>query len=247
MNPYCAPILLLSAGIIPSCFNHKPETDKEKKKEYCICDSIRTSSIVTSDTFNRMSQYDTTSFDMSIFFENDSINRVLWYRDVENIDTTKFTKHWNDYYPAAYHASHGDFVQYYSGRKNIEMAFQFGPNRDLWAYHIFVIRKIDCCYLITRSYFRHARFTYKAYGIIKEQQLDSLYTILRNINKKPVEALIQYDYLGYFVDNRHKNNFFIDFEEEVIAPKTEPQTRKEIRVLYDFVDKRISWTKTYNL
>jgi len=194
-----------------------------------------------------MPEYDTSSFDMINFYQSDSINRMLWFRDVENTDATKFTALWNDYYHAAYHASHLDFVKYYVGKRDIELAFQFGPNLDLWAYHIFVVKKMDCCFLLTRSYFRHARFTYKAYSIINERQLDSLYSILDSINKFPVGASSENSYLGYFVDNRRRNTYFIDLESVVAPPKTRRETRKEIQALYDFVDKGINWKKTYRL
>lgn len=225
--------------------------NSHQKKTACDCDTLQTKEIVLNKNFNHISKYDTVAFAESDFYKLDSsINRLLWYRDIENIDTTKFTSLWNDYLPTNYHASHLDFVKFYKGRQDIELAFQFGPNRDLWAYHIFVIKKIGCCYLITRSYFRHARFTYKAYSIINNIQVDSLYSILKKINVQPVGGKEQFKYCGYFVDNRNMKNFFIDFEKETdnATGKTEgKKTKKEVNDLYEFVDKKISWTKTYSL
>lgn len=224
--------------------------DSKPVSPSCECDSIQTKKIVTSKTFNRIPQYDTSSFDKSRFYELDSrINRRLWYRDIENPDTTKFTNLWNDYLPANYHASHLDFVKYYEGKKDIKLAFQFGPNRDLWAYHIFIIKKVECCYLITRSYFRHARFTYKAYSIMTGNQLDSLYAVIGNIESQKISDKIEYKYSGYFVDNRHGKKFFIDFEKEIEKYKEngEERPKKEVKDLYNFLDEKIIWTKTYDL
>ena len=215
----------------------------------CDCDILQTKQIVTNKNFNRVSQYDTVTFAKSDFYKLDSsINRALWYRDIENIDTTKFTNLWNDYLPANYHASHLDFAKFYSGRKDIELAFQFGPNMDLWSYHIFVIKKVGCCYLITRSYFRHARFTYKAYSIINPDQVGTLYSILEKINVQPIGDKEEFKYCGYFVDNRNKKTFFVDFENESEKAADESQKpKKEVNDLYDFVEKEINWTKTYSL
>jgi len=208
---------------------------------------MKSNTIVSRREFNSIPEYDSSSFDIGKFYLDDSINRVLWFRDVENKDPTRFTPLWSDYYPAAYHASHLDFVKHYKRKPNIELAFQFGPSRDLWAYHVFIIKKIECCYLITRSYFRHARFTYKAFAIIDERQVDSLYSILSKINKYPIGSGSANYYLGFFVDNRNKNSFFIDFEGVIVPPKIEKETPKEIQALYDFVDEGIDWKKTYSL
>ena len=141
------------------------------------------------------------------------LNTILWYRDVESPDTTKFTKYWNAYVPVNYHADHYDFIEYYKGKPAVDLAFQLGPNGDLWGYHIFVAKNIECCYLLTRSYFRHARFVYKAYAVLTAAQLDSLYSILEPIEKSKVnEKGSTFAYRGYFVDNRHNKTFFIDFE-----------------------------------
>jgi len=221
------------------------------KSPACECDTVKIKEIISNIIFNRIPRYDTISFAKSDFYKLDSgINRSLWYRDIENIDTTKFTNLWNDYLPSNYHASQLDFVKFYDNRKDIELAFQFGPNMDLWAYHIFVIKKIGCCFLITRSYFRHARFTYKAYSIINSRQLDTLYTILNKVNVQPIGNKEEFKYCGYFVDNRNKKSFFIDFEKETEKGKAVSEgqkPKKEINRLYEFVDKKVHWTQTYLL
>lgn len=204
--------------------------------------------MITDKNFNRIPKYDTTTFKIKDFYElNKDENRKLWYRDIENIDTTKFTSSWNDYVRSNYHASHLDFIRFYENRNDIEIAFQFGPNMDLWAYHIFVIKKIGCCYLITRSYFRHARFTYKAYSIINKAQLDTLYSIIERTNKQSVTDNAEFNYSGYFIDNRNNRKFFIDFEKEILKINNDQEPKAEIKELYEFVDKKINWIKTYSL
>ena len=195
-------------------------------------------------SFNRIAEYDTSAFAAdSLYGISPEENRRLWYRDIENPDATKFTKYWNDYVPGNYHADHLDFIKYYENNRDIEIAFQFGPNMDLWAYHIFVIRKLDCCYLATRSYFRHARFTYKAYAIIAPSLVDSLFQVLELINKTPIDIAASGNYSGYFADNRSKTKFYIDFEKET---QESDEPKKEIMDLYNFVDKNINWTTTYD-
>ncbi|HMK06000.1 MAG TPA: hypothetical protein VK476_00635, partial [Flavobacterium sp.] len=204
----------------------------------CSCDTTKTKQEINKTSFNKIPQYDTVSFTRAMFYDLDPLtNKMLWYRDIENPDTTKFTKLWNDYVPGNYHAQPLDFVENYENRQDIPLAFQFGPNTDLWAYHSFVIRKMECCYLITRSYFRHARFTYKAYSIIDQAVLDSLRDVIGRLNQTPLDTTETFSYCGYFVDNGNNSKFFVDFDKE--------KDEKEISNLYDFVDNKIKWTKTY--
>lgn len=223
-----------------------------RKEQACSkCDTLKTKQLITNKNFNQIPEYDSRSFPRLDFYSLDSnINRMLWYRDIENTDTTKFTTLWNDYHPANYHAWHHDFLKYYKGKKDIELAFQFGPNDDLWAYHTFVVKRIGCCYLVTRSYFRHARFTFKAFSIIDETKLDTFYSLLKKINTSNVPDSESFSYAGYFADNRNKKTFFIDFEREIRGEKDVngwAPPKFEIQELYDFVDKKINWTKTYGL
>lgn len=220
--------------------------DTIKSNSPCSCDIAQTRKIIKQKDFNRLLPYDKGSFSKSDFRNlSKDENRLLWYRDVENINPTKFTSLWDDYSSNNYHASHSDFINFYEGKRDIELAFQLGPSLDLWAYHIFVVKKIGCCYLVTRSYFRHARFTYKAYAIIDDQQLMVLYTLLDKINRHPIPESETRKYCGYFADNRNNKKFYIEFnqETEVTAEETKPQ--KELADLFQFVDKGIRWKKTY--
>ncbi len=239
-------LTLTSILILIQCKTKINDADEKNIVIDCSCDTTKAIQIISNEEFNKLSKYDTITFlGDSLYSLSAEENRKLWYRDIEHKDTSKFTKYWNSYAPNNYHANHLDFVKYYENKSNIDMAFQFGPNRDLWAYHIFVIKKLDCCYLATRSYFRHARFTYKAYAIINGNQVDSLHRILEPINKLPIDSSGTRNYSGYFVDNRNKTKFHIDFNKEVKEESNEP--KEEINNLYEFVDKKITWTVTFDL
>jgi hypothetical protein len=128
-------------------------------QDSCKCDSNIAKRQILKKDFNQILPFDKVSFSQSNFYQLDSqTNRKLWFRDIESPIKTKFTSLWNAYSQSNYYANPIDFLQYYENKHNIELAFMFGPNDDLWAYHIFIIKKINCCYLITRSYFRHNRF-----------------------------------------------------------------------------------------
>jgi hypothetical protein len=236
-------LVLVAFSELTGCNNRNTQSDN------CFCNTTEFLQSLRVSDFNKIHQYDTVTFSPNnLYGISAEENRRLWYRDIQNPDTTKFTKYWNDYVPTNYHADHLDFVKYYKDNPETEIAFQFGPNGDLWAYHIFVIRKIDCCYLATRSYFRHARFTYKAYAVMNKAQVDSLFKVLEPINKIPIDTVSTWNYRGYFSDNRNKTQFYVDFEKEVEVADSVmdfPTPKREIRNLYDFVDKGIKWKDTY--
>jgi hypothetical protein len=220
----------------------------------CNCDKDATKKIIKSKDFNRLPQFDDTLTEKGFYSLSEADNRTLWYRDIENPEKTKFTNLWNDYFPNNYHASHLDFIKNYQGKKDIELAFQFGPNGDLWAYHTFVIRKIGCCYLVTRSYFRHARFTGKKYAILDKAQLDNLFNVLAEQKPQTIDTVKTFNYSGYFMDNRNNKSFYINFKKDQLWVSDKKDTtiktmrvRPEIEKLYDFVDDKIKWTKTYSL
>jgi hypothetical protein len=253
LHPYrmARQLLLLLAPLgLALCYSKNNSKPSLLQENSCACDTVETKKIITEKNFNRLPRFDDSSFNPQDFYKLAAdTNRLLWYRDIENTDTTKFTRLWDDYHRFNYHASHLDFVKYYEGKKDIELAFQFGPNMDLWAYHTFIVRKIGCCYLMTRSYFRHARFNYKAYAILDRGQLDSLYSVLANIPAVPVGEKEEFRYFGYFVDNRNGRKFCTDFQKE-LTDKTDigsQSSKKEIETLYEFVDKKINWRITYSI
>ncbi len=238
-------ITILIALSIGQCDTSAVQTEEVVSSPACTCDTNQTLQTIKASNFNRINQYDTAAFAADSFYTlRAAENKRLWYRDVCLPFPTKFTPQWNDYRYENYHANHIEFVNYMDSLPGVELAFQFGPNMDLWAYHIFVIQKVNCCYLVTRSYFRHARFTYKAYSIIDSTKLDSLYTILEPINKMSVDTTAPWNYSGYFADNRNHTKYFIDFEKEVEGEKNE--TKPEVSRLYEFVDNKIKWTVTYD-
>lgn len=208
----------------------------------CDCDTALTDKLINQPDFNSITRYDASTFPAdSLYFLSAEENRRLWYRDVENPDSTKFTKYWDDYHPTNYRANNQDFVSYYKPRPDIEIAFQLGPNHDLWAYHIFVVKRIDCCYLITRSYFRHARFNYKAYAILNHTQLDRLYDLIDPLKKFPTDS-IPHGYSGYFADSRNPSTFFIEFEASVLDSVADEQ----LNSFFDFIDRGIRWKVSYD-
>jgi hypothetical protein len=247
INPKMKLKIILFASILLTfvqCTGPGQKSTITKTNEPCICDTTKVMSIIKSDDFNRIELYDKDSSPAeSLYMVNAIENKRLWYRDVENPEPTKFTKYWNDYVANNYRANQHDFVNYYKGKENIEIAFQFGPNEDLWAYHIFVVKKVDCCYLITRSYFRHARFTYKAFSILDQPRLDSLFQVIDPIKKSSIDTAESWNNCGYFADNRNKTGYYIDFVKEVDVKTQRP--KQEIMNLYNFVDKRIKWKVTY--
>ena len=221
-------------------------------KNKCNCDKVATEKIIKSKDFNRLQQFDDTLTEKGFYSLSAEDNQTLWYRDIENPEKTKFTSLWSDYARNNYRASHLEFINNYQRKNDIELAFQFGPNGDLWAYHTFVIKKINCCYLATRSYFRHARFTGKKYAILDKSQVDSLFNVLAEQKTQVIDTIENNDYSGYFMDNRNNKSFYINFEKEQMWVPTlkdtsikRMQVRPEIKKLYDFVDDKIKWTKTY--
>lgn len=219
----------------------------------CNCDIKKVDSIIHSPTFNSLPTLDQLD-ELGFSKLSADDNMKLWYRDVESPEKTKYTSFWNDYSETNYHASQLEFVKFYENKKDVELAFQFGPNGDLWAYHVFVIKKVDCCYLATRSYFRHARFTGKRYAIIDKVKLDSLFTVLSKQSTLAIGEQESQDYSGYFRDNRNNRSYYINFEKAQTWERTPNDTSiktlttpASINQLYDFVDKKINWKVTYSL
>ncbi len=236
---------IFCSTVLIQCNSTPTKNESLSTNQRCSCDTTHVKKLINDPNFNRLDSYDDESFPAdSLYSLTAKENRELWYRDIQNPDTTKFTKLWNDYVPTNYHADHQDFQDYFENRENIDLAFQFGPNMDLWAYHIFVFRKLDCCYLATRSYFRHARFTYKAYSIVDGRKMDSLFHVISSLDPSIYDSTKSWNYSGYFMDNRMERKFFVDFEERMDTTTMSPT--EDVMSLYDFVDESINWTLTYN-
>lgn len=192
---------------------------------------------------------------------NNSENKTLWFEEIKFPLKTLYTSLWDDYSPNNYHTSHHNFTEYFKYSGDVELAFQFGPNTDLWAYHTFVISKRGSCYLAVRTYFRHARFTNKSYSMMCPSQVDSLRSILEKLPQKQTSE----GYRGSFRDNRKDSTFCVSFNHEVqlvpldtiisqpsngsidttiisTSEYTEPITK-----LFEFVDHKIIWVDSYSL
>ena len=76
--------------------------------------------------------------------------------------------------------------------------------------------------------------------------MDSLHAAIARTNTQPVPDSASWNYSGYFMDNRNKKAFFIDFEKEINMDEKK-ESKKEIKDLFEFVDKKISWSVTYGL
>lgn len=223
----------------------------------CECDTVKIKSIILNKEFDNIPRFDTVPYSQQNFDSlPDTTKSVLWYRDIENATPTQFTKFWSSGRfmrvktfdtPTKDVSGESAFFDKYYNRKNIELAFEFGPNMDLGAYHYFIVSKVENCFLITHSYYRHARFTFKSYAIIDVQQLNSLYGHLEKINRENFIGQTGIGYAGYFVDNRNKEKFFVDFDKEKDVNKASDNYTKEVQEVFDFLDKKIDWIVTYQL
>lgn len=236
-------IVVIAFGILISTLSCSGLDEQNGKiSNSCECDTTKVKKLILSNEY-LTNKYDMVSFDPdSLYSLSAKENRLLWFRDIESPDTTKFTKFWNDYLPTNYHADNTDFIQFYEGKNDVEFAFQFGPGGMMWTFHSFVIKKIECCYLITRSTFTHARFRYKAYAFLTNSDIEKLRKTFKPYEHIAIPAKEEYGYHGHFVDNRNKRKFFIDFE-KLVDSKNKPT--KEILKVYNFVDDSIRWNKTY--
>ena len=177
---------------------------------------------------------------------NESVE--LWIRDIESPDTTRYTKYWNEFAGSDLAIGDRGFTDHYSNRSDIEIAFKFGPILyDLFSYHIFVVKEIDNYFLVTRSYFRHNRFTYKAYAILSKERIDRLFSILDIRTKIPMDTAKTSGYIGVFVDNRNNIQYYLDFQKESIEAENNPKKTKEYLSLFNYLDQEIEWKVTYDL
>jgi hypothetical protein len=173
-------------------------------------------------------------------------NQQLWFADIESIDSTQYTKLWDDYHENNFHASHKIFKEYYSESPNTELAFQIGPAGPLWTYYTFVLKKRDCCFVFTRTSFAHARFRYKGYSFLSKQKVDSLIDFVKTLHKTKVDEEA-YLMTASFVDNRNDEIFDVVIENvSTDDHKNLPPDSAVIKFL-NFIDAKIKWIETYPL
>jgi hypothetical protein len=201
----------------------------------CPCDSACLWKIVMDPMFGAMPA---DSLD-NIYGLTREECRSLWFRDIESPDTSKFTRQFNSYFASSYYADNRDFASYYKGRKDIPLAFQLGPNMDLWAFHSFVARSIDSCYLLTHSYYRHARFTMKEFAFLDRAGLDTLRTRLYALKSTSQDTSW---YSLVVSDNAHNEQFFAGMGNREDVDSLVQKLRNQ---LYDHLDKVIAWRKSY--
>ncbi len=217
---------------------------KKKPIPNCQCDTLNLRSnpgLSTRDTAITTEQ----------FFElDDTINRRLWYHDIESTDSTRFTRLWDDYHEHNFHASHTDFKTNYKGSSRVELAFQFGPSGPLWSFYTFVLRKEQCCYVLTRSSFVHARFRYKAYTFPTEQQIDSLFGFIEALPHAQSNEENEAHMRATFVDNRNDDAFDVLLEQYKYDKDGRQQSvpvDSAVIKLLDYVDRKMRWTESYPL
>ncbi len=210
----------------------------ERKTSDCVCDPLALTSRLSSALPDTLTIED--------FYKLDSkTNQQLWFADIGHIDSTRYTRLWNDYQENNFHASHEVFRNHYRELPDTELAFQIGPAGPLWTYYTFVLKKQDCCFVLTRTSFVHARFRYKAFAILNEQKTDSLFSFLTTFDKTETEedaSLMK----ASFIDNRKNELFEVVMDKFSAADEPLPPDSSVIRFL-DFVDTKIKWTETYPL
>jgi hypothetical protein len=238
IRSFCALILGLNFSC-SSSVNNTADVDLP-----CKCDTAKVATIVRGRDYLFLTKYDQVSFAPdSIYTLPASENRLLWFRDIESLNATKFTPYWNDNENSNnYYANNLDFINFYKNKRAVEMAFQVGPGGMMWSYHSFVIKKIKGCYLITRTSFTHARFRYKGYAFMSNKKLDEFRKLLKPFVKTRVPVKEKYGLQGHFTDNRNKNLFFINLEKQVDSLN---RPNKKIMNFYDFVYDSIPWKQTY--
>lgn len=185
-------------------------------------------------------------------------NRILWFDDIESPKPTDFTPYWDSYHKKNYYFSRKDFIKKYQKNEEIPIAFNIGPSWDLGAYTLFVVKKINDCYLITLSYFRHSRFTYKSYSIITKSQLDKLFSLLKNLTKSfelKKDQNIDWDTDACFVDNRNNQIYFPKMYDSVeitdlldgkMTTFGTEELNENMKSFNDYLYNGINWIETYN-
>lgn len=234
---------LLVALVLMQCGSGGP-VGIPSHKAPCVCDSACLYNVVTSPGFGGVSAWDDARISAdTIYGSGDSLVRALWFRDIESPDTTRFTRSFNSYFRGTYSASAKDFINFYHGRRDVPLAFQLGPNDDLWAFHSFVVKPVDECYLISHSYYRHGRFTFKAFGFLDKGGLDTLREKLLAFTQWPLDTTERYYYeLGICDNEKH-----VALRSNMKEPEDTTSARsRTMHRLYDHLDHSIRWFHSYD-
>jgi hypothetical protein len=210
----------------------------------CSCDTLKLKSelrSVRTDSIKKSTN----------FYELDSeTNRQLWFEDIESIDSTQYTRLWDSYHDNNFYASHRDFKAYYKGATDTQLAIQIGPAGILWTYFTFVLKKRNCCYILTRATFTHARFRYKAYSLISHEKVDSLFGYLKTLKKEELTEEEANYAMASFVDNNNEQVFDVSLEEPKLDKSNEQHRMSHdssMMKFINFLEANIQWTETYPL
>lgn len=235
-------ILILAYYSLSSC---------NENREYCFCnkqkiqDSIST--LQTNDLSVRIDSLKESKF-YSLSKEESS---VLWFNEIENPCKTEYTKLWESSYDI-YDTSQKDFVDYFRNKPDIEIAFRFSwfgfRGRQQPYSHTYVVKKVSCCYLLVQTRTEYNRINDKQYALLNHQELEKLYSLVKNQQRTPFDTAFTSAYRGYLIDNKNKNVLFIGFE---FAPK-DPNilvslyNDDKVERLLKFLQNGVSWLKTYS-
>lgn len=229
-------ISLVSLCLLVICCNVK-----HRQEATCDCDTLKLRSQLLSPTLIDSTVRPTN------FYKVDSVtNQQLWFADIESIDSTQYTRLWDDYHENNFRTSHRDFKKYYDESLDAELAFQIGPAGPLWTYYTFVLKKCECCYVFTRTSFAHARFRYKGYSILRKQKADSLFDYIETLDKSDVEEE-DHSMTATFIDNRNDEMFDVAIEKFSMDDHRSLPPDSAIMTFLKFVDTKIKWTETYPL
>jgi len=202
-------------------------------------------------------------------------NRDLWLAEIEYPFKTNFTSYWDDYSENQYRADRDDFLNHYKQKKEVLYAIIQGPNwMNLWAYSITTVKQIDEHYILSNSYFRHNRFTYKAIAILDKDEFNeftSKVNILTQLTvstfgssidstsyaeqkKKnpdwPTSEINEMCFSGYLIDNVNNKTWFLHGYEGIRFmgdPKVEKFYEDKVEMFDKYFDQKIKWETTYEL
>lgn len=213
---------------------------EHKTEPTCECDTLKLKSELLSIPI------DSTRENADFYEVDTGTNRQLWFTDIESIDSTQYTRLWDDYHEKNFRTSHREFKDHYKESLNTKLAFQIGPAGPLWTYYTFVLTKRECCFVFSRTSFAHARFRYKGYSILSNQKIDSLFDYIKTLDKTEVNEGANY-MTSSFIDNINDEIFDVSIEETTMEnSKHSPPDSSVIKFL-NFIDAQIKWTETYPL
>ncbi|HAA18873.1 MAG TPA: hypothetical protein DCR93_28465 [Cytophagales bacterium] len=207
------------------------------------CDSAQAANHLLSPEYLHLPAFDHSHFTTDSFYSLPlAANRRLWFREIEHPDSTRFTPHWWDR-PESYHADQLDFAQHYWLDSTVRLAMQFGPNEDLWAYNIFIVKEVAGCLVVSRSYFRHARFTYKAYALITEPQLLALRQQLGYFAHHRLRPVNTQEHYAIIADHQCPAPYYLDVGAALQERGTLPH--RVMLDLFAFLGEELPWVTTY--